>query len=165
MNNLAVKHLTHPTHPTQAGQLTAANEHHGDAGLNAIAAMRTMLGKNSAASQFDKLTQQQRALVLFAARLKPSEFLNRPLMSLTAEQREAVRRSIIALMDLSRAFSNLSLSRDQFISKPKLAPAIKQQANSSPSAQPQDELSAINRQMVEVMAQMDGITNHETPVQ
>jgi hypothetical protein len=162
MNNLARKHSTHPTH---SGSLTAANEHHGDAGLTAIAAMRCMLGKNSAASQFDKLTQQQRALVLFAARLKPSEYLNRPLMSFTAEQREAVRTSIIALVDLSRAFSNLSLSRDQFISPPKLAPAIKQQTNSRPSAQPLDELTEINRQMVEVMAQMDGIKNHETPVQ
>jgi hypothetical protein len=159
MNNLALKH------PSNSGSLAAANEHHGDAGLNAIAAMRCMLGKNSAASQFDKLTQQQKALILFGARLKPSEYLNRALMSLTAEQREAVRTSLIALVDIGRAFSNVSLSRDQFISPPKLAPAIKQQTNSRPSAQPLDELTEINRQMVEVLAQMDGIKNHETPVQ
>lgn len=102
----------------------AANEHHGEAGLNAIATMRAALGKTSAASKFDRLSQQQKVILLTAARLRPSLYINRPLMTLTTDEREAIRQALISLVDLGRAFAAVPLSRDQFIA-PKFAAPIK----------------------------------------
>jgi len=141
----------------------AANEPHGDVGREAIAAMRNMLGKTSAASQFDKLTAQQRALIFFAARLKPSEYLNRPLLSLSTNEREAVRQSLIALTGLGRAFSNMPLSREQFISPRQTAIATKtetQTVASQTTKQVDDELSHISQQARELMSELDHDNKH-----
>lgn len=160
--SLAIKHQV----PTRANMmLDAANEHHGDAGQNAIAAMRMMLGKTSAASQFDKLTNQQRALVLFAARLKPSEYINTPLLSLSTNEREAVRQSIIALIDLGRAFGNMPLSRDQFIS-PRQTAITHSKANSQKiatehQAQPvDDEFARVTQQAHELISEFNYDAEH-----
>lgn len=91
-----------------------------------------MLGRNSAASQYDKLTQQQKAMILFAARLKPSEYISKPLMSLTPANRDAVRKAIIAMQDAAKVFGNLSLAKEQFISKPL---AVKQPAKAQAVAE------------------------------
>ncbi|MFB2670195.1 hypothetical protein ACE02U_15610 [Shewanella xiamenensis] len=112
MSQLAIK----PTPAPAPRQLPpAANEHGGDAGLNAIAEMRAALGKTSAASKFDRLSQQQKVILLTAARLRPSIYINRPLMTLTTDEREAIRHALISLVDLGRAFAAVPLSRDQFI--------------------------------------------------
>lgn len=112
----------------------AANEHHGEAGLNAIATMRAALGKTSAASKFDRLSQQQKAILLTAARLRPSLYINRPLMTLTTDEREAIRQALISLVDLGRAFAAVPLSRDQFIA-PKFAAPIKAPHATAPQRQ------------------------------
>ncbi|MCW3171244.1 hypothetical protein [Shewanella subflava] len=143
----------------------AANEHHGDVGQTAIAAMRQMLGKTSAASQFDKLTAQQRALVFFAARLKPSEYINKPLLSLSTNEREAVRQSLIALTDLGRAFSNMPLSRDQFISPRQIAitqaTAHSQNHATEHQAQPvDDEFARVTQQAHALMSEFNYDAEH-----
>jgi hypothetical protein len=140
--------------------IPAANEPHGDVGREAIAAMRNMLGKTSAASQFDKLTAQQRALVFFAARLKPSEYLNRPLLSLSTTEREAVRQSLIALTGLGRAFSNMPLSREQFISPRQTAVATQTTESELVSKFVDDELSFISQQARELMSELDHDNKH-----
>lgn len=135
MSQLAVK----PTPAPAARQLPpAANEHGGDAGLNAIAAMRAALGKTSAASKFDRLSPQQKVILLTAARLRPSIYINRPLMTLTTDEREAIRHALISLVDLGRAFAAVPLSRDQFI-----APKI-----TMPMASPKPAQAAPQRQEV-----------------
>jgi hypothetical protein len=140
--------------------IPAANEPHGDVGREAIAAMRNMLGKTSAASQFDKLTAQQRALIFFAARLKPSEYLNRPLLSLSTTEREAIRQSLIALTGLGRAFSNMPLSREQFISPRQTAVAAKTTESEPVSKFVDDELSLISQQARELMSELDDDNKH-----
>jgi hypothetical protein len=137
----------------------AANEPHGDVGREAIAAMRNMLGKTSAASQFDKLTAQQRALIFFAARLKPSEYLNRPLLSLSTNEREAVRQSLIALTGLGRAFSNMPLSREQFIS-PRQTAIATQTVEPQTTQYVDDELRLISQQARELMSELDDDNKH-----
>lgn len=119
MNQLAVKQTPAPA-PRQLPP--AANEQGGDAGLNAIAEMRAALGKTSAASKFDRLSQQQKVILLIAARLRPSQYINRPLMTLTTNEREAIRHALISLVDLGRAFAAVPLSRDQFIATKQAAP-------------------------------------------
>ncbi|WP_372942886.1 hypothetical protein [Shewanella sp.] len=132
----------------------AANEPHSDVGRTAIAAMRRMLGKTSAASQFDKLTAQQRALVFFAARLKPSEYINKPLLSLSTTEREAVRQSLIALIDLGQAFSNMPLSRAQFIS-PKRTAVTAQPINHTVSSTVDDEYNSVTEQINDLLSELD----------
>jgi len=119
MSQFAVKQTPAPA-PRQLPP--AANEQGGDIGLNAIAEMRAALGKTSAASKFDRLSQQQKVILLIAARLRPSQYINRPLMTLTTNEREAIRHALISLVDLGRAFAAVPLSRDQFIATKQAAP-------------------------------------------
>jgi hypothetical protein len=140
--------------------IPAANEPHGDVGREAIAAMRKMLGKTSAASQFDKLPAQQRALVFFGARLKPSEYLNRPLLSLSTNEREAVRQSLMALTDLGRAFSNMPLSRAQFISPRQTDIAAQHTAPQDNLRHVDDALTTISQQARELMSELDHDNKH-----
>ncbi|WP_417761694.1 hypothetical protein [Shewanella sp.] len=86
-------------------------------GAMAIAAMRKMLGKSSLASIYDALTEQQRATVLYAARIRPSSAINTPLMAMSMDDREAIRVAIIALTDMSKAFLSVPCGRDQIISQ------------------------------------------------
>lgn len=155
MSQLAIK-------PTPAARQLppAANEHGGDAGLNAIAAMRAALGKTSAASKFDRLSQQQKAILLTAARLRPSQYINKPLMTLTTDEREAIRHALISLVDLGRAFAAVPLSRDQFIA-PKITMPI---ASAKPSQQaPQreevnsgfDEISRLAAELASEITELD----------
>lgn len=81
--------------------------------------IRAMLGRNFAATQYNKLTDQQKAMILFGARIKPSSHINTPLESMTFEEREQIRLSIIALRNLGQSFGESLLSRDQFTVKPK----------------------------------------------
>ncbi|MEL4300043.1 hypothetical protein ACE02Z_00285 [Shewanella xiamenensis] len=154
MSQLAVK----PTPAPAARQLPpAANEHGGDAGLNAIAAMRAALGKTSAASKFDRLSQQQKAILLTAARLRPSQYINKPLMTLTTDEREAIRHALISLVDLGRAFAAVPLSRDQFIA-PKITMPM-----ASPKQAPQreevnsgfDEISRLAAELASEITELD----------
>lgn len=158
MSKLAVK----PTPAPAARQLPpAANEHGGDAGLNAIAAMRAALGKTSAASKFDRLSPQQKAILLLAARLRPSQYINRPLLTLTTDEREAIRHALISLVDLGRAFAAVPLSRDQFIAPkitmPMASPKPAQQA--APQRQEVnsgfDEISRLAAELASEITELD----------
>ncbi|NRB24062.1 hypothetical protein [Shewanella sp.] len=100
--------------PTQ--MLSAANsDEHIPAGAAAIRAMRLQLGRNTAASLYSKLSNQQKAIILFGARLKPSSHIHIPLESMSFDEQEQVRLSIIALRDMAKTFVSIPLSRDQFV--------------------------------------------------
>lgn len=157
MSQLAVK----PTPTPAARQLPpAANEHGGDAGLNAIAAMRAALGKTSAASKFDRLSPQQKAILLLAARLRPSQYINRPLLTLTTDEREAIRHALISLVDLGRAFAAVPLSRDQFIAPkitmPMASPKPAQQAPQREEVNSGfDEISRLAAELASEITELD----------
>lgn len=147
MSQLAIK----PTPAPAARQLPpAANEHGGDAGLNAIAAMRAALGKTSAASKFDRLSPQQKAILLTAARLRPSQYINKPLMTLTTDEREAIRHALISLVDLGRAFAAVPLSRDQFIAPKITMPLSAQQTGQQKAAQQAPQRQDVNSGFEEI---------------
>ena len=142
------------TKPVRQLPQDAANEHSGEAGLNAIAAMRQMLGKTSAASKFDRLTQQQKAILLTAARLRPSLYINKPLMTLTDDEREAVRHALISLVDLGKAFSCVPLSREQFIKPRALAPVAQRNAERTTKTAMNNEFDDISRLAAELAADL-----------
>lgn len=158
MSQLAVK-------PTPAARQLppAANEHGGDAGLNAIAAMRAALGKTSAASKFDRLSPQQKAILLTAARLRPSQYINKPLMTLTTDERERIRHALISLVDLGRAFAAVPLSRDQFITMPLAAQQTGQQKAAQQAPQREDVNSGfeeISRLAAELASEITELDKH-----
>jgi hypothetical protein len=80
--------------------------------------IRAILGRSCAASQYSKLTEQQKAIVLFGARIRPSTHINIPLEAMTFEERNQIRLSIIALRNLGKSFGESLLSRDEFNVKP-----------------------------------------------
>ncbi len=85
----------------------AIEVHDSSAARAAINSMRRNLGRSSAASVYSKLTDQQKAMVLYGAKLRPSEHIRTPFDHFDIEQREMLRRSIMALCDLNARFSKM----------------------------------------------------------
>jgi len=81
--------------------------------------LRELLDRSCVASRYGKLSDQQKAMILFGAKLKPSTHINTPLDSMTVDEREQIRQSVIALCDISNTFGKAMLSRDRFNMRPK----------------------------------------------
>jgi hypothetical protein len=77
--------------------------------------IRAMLGRSCAASQYSKLSSQQKAIILFGARLKPSIHIYTPLENMTFDEQEQIRLSILSLRDLTKMMSAVGLDREQFV--------------------------------------------------
>ncbi|MFT5788038.1 MAG: hypothetical protein ACI8SJ_000133 [Shewanella sp.] len=86
-----------------------------------VDSLRDLLDRSCVASRYGKLSDQQKAMILFGAKLKPSSHINTPLDSMTIDEREQIRQSIIALCNISNTFGRAMLSRDRFELRPKLA--------------------------------------------
>ncbi|WP_219012182.1 hypothetical protein [Shewanella algae] len=127
-------------------------------GAAAINAMRQMLGRSSLASAYEKLTPQQRAIVLYGARIKPSDAINKPLMSMSEEHREAIRQSVIALADMARVFAGMNMGREQIISRGRKPQAATQTAaTATPLAVPQQELDSVTRMAAQLAGEMKAL--------
>jgi len=81
--------------------------------------LRELLDRSCVASRYGKLSDQQKAMILYGAKLKPSTHINTPLDSMTVDEREQIRQSVIALCDISNTFGKTLLSRDRFNMRPK----------------------------------------------
>lgn len=81
--------------------------------------LRDLLDRSSVASRYGKLSDQQKAMILYGAKLKPSTHIKIPLDSMTVDERELIRQSIMALCDISNTFGRAMLSRDRFDLRPK----------------------------------------------
>ena len=103
----------------------AANDVCSPTAKDRLSNIRAMIGRSHAASQYEKLTEQQKAMVLFGARLKPSAYINTPLESMASDEREQVRLSIIALRNLGQSFGESLLSRDEFEAPRKAKTSVK----------------------------------------
>lgn len=93
----------------------AANDTSSPSAKQSIEAVRSMLGRNRAASIYSNLTKQKKAIILFGARLKPSTHLHTPLEKMTFDEQEAIRMSILAIRELVKELSSVGLGREQFI--------------------------------------------------
>ena len=128
--------------PTQ--MVSAANSDvHMPAGAAAIRAMRLQLGRNTAASHYNKLSDQQKAIVLFGARLKPSSHIHMPLENMSIDEQEQVRSSIIALGDMAKTFAAIPLSREQFVTSKISTPDAS--SNKQLAAQLAQSMAALDR--------------------
>ncbi|MGB0895339.1 MAG: hypothetical protein ACPGUD_13100 [Parashewanella sp.] len=147
---------------TAATNQLAANENPQlPAGDRAISAMRSMLGRSSAASRYASLNDQQKSMILFGARLKPAEHLHKRFESFSHEEREQIRMSLIALCDLSKKFMNVSLDKDQFKpAKPQLVKRIESSGtNQIVVAEVKDELKQMNHLIAELETDRKQIKN------
>ena len=93
----------------------AANDASPPSAIQSIDSLRSKIGRNRAASYYSKLTSQQKAIILFGARLKPSTHIHTPLESMTFDEQEQIRLSILALRDLTKLMSSVGLAREQFV--------------------------------------------------
>ena len=93
----------------------AANDISSPSAQQSIDSLRSKIGRNRAASYYSKLTSQQKAMILFGARLKPSTHLHTPLETMTFDEQEQIRLSILALRDLTKVMSSVGLAREQFV--------------------------------------------------
>ena len=76
--------------------------------------IHVLLGRSHTAGLYSSLTKQQKAMVLFGAKLKPSEYMNMPLDEMTFDEREQIRLSIIALREISNVFGLSALDKERF---------------------------------------------------
>lgn len=76
-----------------------------------LSQIRQKLGRSAAAYNYDNLSEQQKAIVLYGAKLAPSIYLHTQFDLFTNEQREQVRKSLIAIRDLASAFGGMDLGR------------------------------------------------------
>ncbi len=151
MSNQA-EQLNQASNPVQA---LAANEcNPTPSSRESINAIRAQLGRSSAASRYAKLTDQQKCIVLYGAKLKPAEHLRTPFELFDTDQREQMRQSLMALCDLTQQFSGVSFDRDQFkpvkTAKPKVVKL-------KPKVKPEDNLQDMNLLIAELTGDMNQV--------
>ncbi|ABZ75877.1 conserved hypothetical protein [Shewanella halifaxensis HAW-EB4] len=115
----ALKQTAHESVPRIEADLhiekSAANDIASPSSQQSIAAVRSMLGRNRAASLYSGLSKQKKAIILFGARLKPSTHIHIPLENMTFDEQEAVRMSMLAIRELVKEISSVGLGREKFI--------------------------------------------------
>lgn len=64
---------------------------------SALAAMRAQLGRSRAAAEWSRLTHQQRAMLCYGAKLRPSTYAHLALEEMTDSEREAIRHALVEM--------------------------------------------------------------------
>lgn len=88
------------------------------AGHAALKNMRDMLGRSTAASHYNSLDVKARAMICYAAKLRPSTYASLSLDEMTPDERDEIRRAIITLRAINEAFSGVNLDRGEFMQIP-----------------------------------------------
>ena len=79
-----------------------------------LAEIHAMLGRNLAESSYDNLSAKEKAIVLYGAKLKPSDYINKKLKNMDTEVREQIRLSFIAISEMIKAFPSAGLTYKNF---------------------------------------------------
>lgn len=96
------------------------------AGEKTLAAMRQQLGRSGPASRWAALSLSARKMICYAAHLYPKTHASMELDEMTIEQREAIRRGIKIVREISAAFGESLLDRRDWM----LIPTRETSANS-----------------------------------
>lgn len=118
----------------------------------AIAQIRERLGTSSVARRYNQLNQQQKSMVLYGAKLKPSSHINTSFEQFNNDQRDAIRTAIIAMNNVSQSFNALAMTREQF----------RQDCAVNDVNDSEDELSAATQVTAELISQFE-ITASNAP--
>ena len=118
VSEIAPKIATHLNQGLKQNDAPKGNEVTGV--IHGVDCLRELLDRSCVASRYCQLSAQQKAMILYGAKLKPSTHINTPLDSMTIAEREQIRQSIIALCDISARFGRTLLTRDRFDHRPKV---------------------------------------------
>ncbi|RLV58366.1 hypothetical protein D5018_17610 [Parashewanella curva] len=91
---------------------TYTNQNYSVAEL-AIQSMRAMLGQSSLASHYDKLTKEQKIMLLIQAGINSQLFWDYQFEQFNPKQRNDIRHAIIFVTDTANEFSGVNLSKEQ----------------------------------------------------
>jgi hypothetical protein len=103
ISNLPAEHQVIPFLSAEAYQQSAGNA--------ALAEMRQQLGRSGPAARWSALSLSARQMICYAAHLHPKTTASRELDEMTIEQREAIRRGIKLVREISGAFGESLLDR------------------------------------------------------
>jgi hypothetical protein len=103
ISNLPAEHQVIPFLSAEAYQQSAGNA--------ALAEMRQQLGRSGPAARWSALSLSARQMICYAAHLHPKTTASLELDEMTIEQREAIRRGIKLVREISGAFGESLLDR------------------------------------------------------
>jgi hypothetical protein len=103
ISNLPAEHQVIPFLSPEAYQQSA--------GSAALAEMRQQLGRSGPAARWSALSLSARQMICYAAHLPPKIHASMELDEMTIEQREAIRRGIKLVREISGAFGESLLDR------------------------------------------------------
>ena len=81
------------------------------AGHAALLEMRQQIGRSGPAARWSRLSLTARQMICYAAHLRPSTYASQELDEMTADDREAIRRAIREVREISAAFGEAMLDR------------------------------------------------------
>lgn len=88
---------------------------HADSGAYHLRYMRAMLGKCAIASAYDRMSDAQKMMVLYGAKLSPHHYLRTAFNAFDDEQREQLRVTLIQLLDIAQLFKGKPIGRGDVI--------------------------------------------------
>lgn len=71
---------------------------------DALAGIRAALRRSRVAAEWDRLSTQQRAMLCYGAKLRPSTYAHMALEDMTDDEREALRRALVEMKRGLREF-------------------------------------------------------------
>lgn len=84
----------------------------------ALELMREQLHRSGPASRWDRLPLDARRMICFAARLRPSDYASRDLDEMSMDEREAIRRAVLAMKTAAAVFAEGLLTQRDWMMVP-----------------------------------------------
>ena len=127
IDNIAAEHQTVSfIHPDDIAMLT---------GQVALLEMRQQIGRSGPAARWSRLSLTAREMICYGAHIDTMEYASRELDEMTADEREAIRRAIRTLREISEAFGEALLDRRDWLLIPtKLTAANNEEAKKAEAA-------------------------------
>lgn len=146
ISNLPAEHQVIPFLSQEAYQQSAGNA--------ALAEMRQQLGRSGPGARWSALSLSARQMICYAAHLHPKTTASLELDEMTIEQREAIRRGIKLVREISGAFGEQLLDRRDWMLIP-----MRETAANSAEAKKAEILRRVqlNQQARSLQARLDTI--------
>ena len=152
VSNLPAEHQVIP--------FLSATEYQQSAGNAALAEMRQQLGRSGPGARWSALSLSARQMICYAAHLHPKTHASLELDEMTIEQREAIRRGIKLVREISGAFGEQLLDRRDWMLIP-----MRETAANSAEAKKAEILRRVqlNQQARSLQSRLDAIKAMQQP--
>ena len=91
----------------------------------AIRSMRSKLGRSGIASHYDKLSKDQKLVLLYCAGINANLLWDYRFEQFSRNQRNEIRHAIIEITNLAHAFEGINLSKEQCYFQPTINSSFK----------------------------------------